>query len=112
MEKSNIIGFWCSKCSKDFELIAKQYRKNSYVGEVWTAKCPDCEAVMTRLINNPFDPYYRVSKERQADRKRYAKYLLQPGDPNFDILYPQHKKQREEYAEKEAKKKYESERSK
>jgi hypothetical protein len=91
------IYFWCKRCRKDWERIGVRRIKSSHVGEVWTARCPDCKWEMVRLINNPFDPFYRVSVKIRRERKIYAKDLLQPGDPGFDILYPQHKKQREAY---------------
>jgi hypothetical protein len=102
VEKSNTqrltkIYFWCRKCRKDFELIGIKKVKSSRVGEVWTAKCPECKRELVRLINNPKDPYYRLSAKVRIERKKYAKDLLQIGDPGFDTLYPQHKKKREEY---------------
>ena len=38
------------------------------------------------------DPYFRLSKYMRAQVRRNADYLVQPGDPRFNILYPQHAK--------------------
>lgn len=92
-------NFWCQKCRKDWTLVAMKKTKSSYIGEVLVARCPDCKMELVRFMNNPNDPYYRLSKRLKVERKKYAKDLLQVGDPGFDLLYPQHKKKREAYYE-------------
>ena len=94
------IYFWCAKCRKDHELIGFRKTKAKIVGEVWTARCPSCKQELVRLINNPFDPYYRLSHKLRIERRKMKKDLLQPGDPGFDLLYPEHKRKREEYYER------------
>lgn len=58
----------------------------------WTAKCPDCKRKLVRLqdVNARHDPYFRKSKFIKGSLRRNSDYLLQPGDPRFDLLYPQH----------------------
>lgn len=88
------------------ELIAMSKRKNKALGMVWSAKCPFCSKEVVRLINNAKnDPYYRRSKATRANVRKYARDILQPNDPMFDIIYPHIKKEREEKLE--AKERYE-----
>lgn len=97
MGQETIITFWCRWCRLDWKLLARKIYKNRELGEVWSAKCAECGTEMVRLINDAHnDPYFRVSRERQTDLRRFADDLLQQDDPRFDILYPQHKKEREE----------------
>lgn len=64
---------------------------------------------MCRLINDaPNDPYYRRSTKTRADVRKYADDLVQPGDPRFDILYPEHKRKREAEAEAKQRKEWEA----
>lgn len=104
--KRIVINFWCRKCRIDWKVIAKKYWLNTVFGEVWAAKCDECGKLMVRLINDaPNDPYFRLSFKVKAERIKYANDVLQPNDPNFDILYPQHKRERlarEEKQQREA----------
>lgn len=94
-----IILFWCDRCKQDWDLIAERHWKSSLFPDVWGAKCPDCKLEMIRLIDDAQnDPYFRLSKKVRLERRKFADYLVQMGDPKFDLLYPQHKKEREEKA--------------
>lgn len=108
MEEVNesVITFWCQYCHLDWKLVAVRQFRNSILGTGWMARCPECDRNLFRLINDAAnDPYYRRSKNTRADRRRYARDLLQPGDPMFDIIYPQMKREKEEKeAREEAKK--------
>lgn len=97
-----VITFWCSYDRFDYKLLAERRYQNARVGEVWKAQCPNCHRMLIRLINNASqDPYFRLSRIRQRERKLYADDLLQPGDPRFDLLYPHHKRQIEAHYEKQ-----------
>lgn len=100
-----IIAFWCLDCRIDWKLIAEKRWKNSILGEVWVAECEECGHDMVRLINDaPNDPYFRLSANTQYEVKKYAEYLIQPGHPDFDKLYPWHKKDFEKKKEEEERK--------
>ena len=105
MEGQTLIYFWCRYCRHDIKLVGERGKGNSSWGEeVWRAKCPKCKRTLRRGINNPYEPYYRLSLQVRRDRKRFADDLLQPGDPRFDLLYPQHKKKKEAYYEEQQRK--------
>ncbi len=98
-----IIYFWCNKCHIDIKLPAHRRVKNPDTGMVWYAKCPQCRRELIRMHNNAkIDPYFVYSEKVKSDRLRYAKDIMQMDDPNFDLLYPQIKKERDEKAEKKA----------
>src|SRR3990167_8823238 len=104
-----IITFWCHRCRIDWKLIARRRWRNSLFGWVWSAKCDECNREMVRLIDDAVhDPYFRLSKKVKGERKKYEFDLIQMGDPRFDMLYPQHKKEREQREFEEAKKAYDS----
>ena len=69
--------------------------------DIWLANCDTCGKKLVRLQGNnaPYDPYFRQSKKARQSVARHRDNLLQPGDPGFDLLYPQHRKKREEYYE-------------
>lgn len=91
-----VITFWCRRCKQDWKLIARRRWKNSLFGWVWSAKCDECGREMVRLINDAmYDPYFRLSKKVKGERRKYELDLIQMDDPRFDLLYPQHKKERE-----------------
>lgn len=93
-----LIYFYCRRDREDFDLVATQKYKNSVVGTVWFAPCPKCGRELIRLLGDKanLDPYFRLSRRVHADRVKYANDLLQPGDPGFDLLYPNFKKQQNE----------------
>lgn len=92
-----IIKFWCDKCRQDWNIIAIRRWLSTLFPDVWEAKCPECKRMMIRLVNDAAnDPYFRRSKLTYLERKKFADDLIQMGDPRFDFLYPQHKKEREE----------------
>lgn len=94
-----VINFWCRVCRQDWHIIAMRRWLSSLFPDVWEAKCPDCSTRMVRLVNDAKnDPYFRQSKRVIMERRLYADDLVQMGDPRFDLLYPQHKKEREEKA--------------
>ncbi len=65
--------------------------------------------MMVRLVNDAMhDPYFRLSKIKRVERRKYAKDLLQPGDEGFDLLYPQHKKQQLEAEDKQERESWKS----
>jgi len=95
--EQKIITFWCHRCRTDWKLLATKHYKNAVLGEVWMAFCPDCRAQMVRPINQPeIDPYFRKSRKVHHDLRKYAKDLIQFGDPSFDVLYPHIKAENEE----------------
>lgn len=94
-----IINLWCRRCRQDWHILADRHWKNSVFPDVWEAPCPTCGTEMIRLVNDARnDVYYRFSKQVKLERRKFADDILQMGDPRFDLLYPQHKKEREEKA--------------
>ena len=89
-------GFWCQGCRKDVMCISRRRFLNKKVGEAWNAKCPHCGKHLVRLIGISPDPYHKYSKKIRQDRMKHKKDILQIGDPGFDVLYPQHKREKEE----------------
>ncbi len=105
MEKQTRIKFWCRHCKQDWELLAVRGKRNNDRPDAWLAKCPECSLVMMRPIGDPMnDDYFRLSKVVRSERRLYEDFLLQPGDARFDKLYPQHKKQKEDYEQRQGKK--------
>lgn len=102
------INFWCARCRKDWALTAEKVWLNSAVKEAWIAHCPDCSRRLVRLrdVMAMHDPYFRQSRFIKASMRKHIDSLVQIGDSRFDMLYPQHKKQREEFYENEERKKY------
>ena len=104
--ETTVTDFWCEKCRLDVRLIAQKGTISKR--DFWIAACPKCGRRLLRYCKDPIlDPYYRLSQKVQMERIKYAKDLLQPGDPEFDRVYPQHKKEREARAEAEEKEKWE-----
>lgn len=111
--EEKIIYFWCHRCRLDWKLLAQRGSKNSVFPDVWIAKCPECKVEMIRLINDATnDVYFHLSKKTRVDTKKRADELIQMDDPRFDILYPQHKREREEKQALAEKKQWEVKQSK
>lgn len=106
------IDFWCEHCQNDITLPAFKRYKNKYVGVVWIAVCPKCRYEVIRFTENqPLDPYYQRSRKIQMSVRKYARDLIQPDHPDFDRIYPQHKKEKEEKLQAEERKKWEQQNS-
>ncbi len=104
---AKIITFWCQHCKQDWKIIARRRWKNSVFGVVWSAKCGECGREMVRPIGNSmFDPYFRLSKKVKGERRKYEFDLIQMNDPRFDLLYPQHKLERERKEREEQEKQW------
>lgn len=97
MSEAKRINFYCSYCREDWHLIAYLYWLNSEVGEAWQAHCPSCEKKLVRLrdVLSSQDPYFRKSRYTKMQVRKHQDNLLQPGDPRFNLLYPEHKKKQE-----------------
>lgn len=97
-----IINFWCNRCRIDWKVIAVRKYKNHIYPDVWEAQCESCGGSMIRLVNDAKrDPYFRLSRKAQVERKKYAKDLIDMNNPMFDVLYPQYKKERMEREKQE-----------
>lgn len=92
----NVIHFWCTVDRADYALPAVLRWVNSSIQEAWCAHCPDCGKPLYRLrdVEARRDPYFRQSKYMTRQVRRHRDALLQPGDSNFNLLNPQHEKQR------------------
>lgn len=94
-----VVNFWCDVCRQDWKLVGIRHWLSSLFPDIWDTKCPDCGRRMVRLVNDASnDTYFRVSRQVKLERRMFADDLVQMGDPRFDFLYPQHKKEREEKA--------------
>jgi hypothetical protein len=95
MEIKNV-HFWCTTDRADYALPAILRPVNSRIGEAWCATCPDCDKTLYRLKaeNAKEDPYFRQSKYMTRQVRKHRDALMQPGDKNFNLLNPQHEKQR------------------
>lgn len=90
-----MVDFWCNNCRVDLKLRAVRRWINSKIGKGWVATCTGCYKTLYRYDNSEItDPYYRQSRFIQRERRKLRDDLLQPGDPGFELLYPQHKKER------------------
>jgi len=92
----DIVNFWCGSCRQDYGLVAKKKYVNAVIEEAWVSRCPDCDKRLYRLRDEMagLDPYFRLSRHIRAQVRRNADYLVQQNDPRFNILYPQHAKQK------------------
>lgn len=88
------VSFFCSHCDKDFDEFAREAGALDNVK--WFTEHRECGRMCFRYRDPKKDPYYKISHKIQQELRRYAKDLVQPNDPEFDTLYPQHKKKREE----------------
>lgn len=106
-----ITDFWCDKCRLDWRLRAEKIKRGKRL--FWVCRCPKCRSEMLRYADDPRgDPYYQNSERMKREARKYARDLLQPDDPLFDVVYPWHKKQREELKALEEKRKWELEQKK
>lgn len=98
------INFYCQPCRNDWQLQAVKRWLNSNVGDAWQSRCPYCHRKLVRLrdVEAGRDPYFRKSRFVKMQLRKHVDNLVQPGDPRFDLLYPQHKREREEREEQEA----------
>lgn len=102
--EAKVVHFWCNCCRKDFALLSQKRFVNSVIEEAWTSQCPECSKTLYRLrdVMAGQDPYFRVSRYIRSQLMKHQDYLVQPGDPRFALLYPEHaKKKREEENAKE-----------
>lgn len=112
------VSFWCEKCKEDFIAPAREGRAFSNVK--WYAEHggwsergtlqgnkKNCREMCFRYVDPKKDPYYWRSTKIQRELAQYARDLIQPGHPDFDRLYPQHKKKREEDLMKKEKEEWE-----
>lgn len=85
------INFYCERCRKDWQLIAYLRWLNSIVGEAWQARCPSCEKKLIRLrdVHASQDRYFRKSRYTKMQLRKHMDSLVQPGDPRFNMLYPE-----------------------
>lgn len=96
MAERKVITFWCHRCREDGKLAATRGYRSADAPDCWVAACPQCRTDLVRLANAAaLDPYFRVSREVRAARRRHADSLLQLGDARFDLLHPEHKRERE-----------------
>ena len=98
------INFYCHRCRKDWHLEAELAWLNSQVGEAWQSSCPDCGKKVIRLRDTMAgdDPYFRKSRYTKMQLRKHTDSLVQPGDPRFNLLYPEYEKKRQaELATKE-----------
>ncbi len=114
IDEVKTINFWCEYCRKDFlKLPARRRIKNDTVGMAWFVKCPLCRRELIRLHNNAKDdPYFLRSEKVKSDTLRYARDIIQIDHPDFDLLYPHIRKEREDKAEKIAREEWEKENKK
>lgn len=91
-----VIHFWCTVDRQDYALPAYFRWVNSFMGEAWVSHCPDCDKALYRLRDEMAlgDPYFRQSRYMQRQVRKHLDSLIQPGDPRFKLLYPEHEKQR------------------
>lgn len=102
-----IIDFWCRRCRQDWHILGVRRWLSSLFPDGWHARCPECNTGMVRLIGEPqSDPYFRLSRKVVLERRKLVDDLVQMGDPRFDFLYPQHKREREEKARQAEKDKF------
>lgn len=92
------IDFYCKHCRLDQTHIAKG-RYHPVFDDIWVSQCERCNKKLVRLRehNAKYDPYFRQSPKVKKLARKYRDFLLQPDDPNFNLLYPQVKKQTENY---------------
>lgn len=90
--------FWCRTCDIDVTLNTVTVWKNDLLKNVWLAHCPSCSNELLRYQGDLLskDPYFRLSRKVALLRFKHQKDTLQPNDPWFDIIYPQHKREKEE----------------
>jgi len=82
--------FWCNDCKLDFGAVAFKYEwtYNRVPYARYESKCKDCNKRVIRYITDKqWDPWFWRSKNNEIQRKKYAKDMLQPGDPGFTTLY-------------------------
>lgn len=106
-----IISFWCNHCEKDFEKMAREILEEDDKVR-WFTEHPECRRMCYRYRDVASDPYYKRSKKIQYEARKYARDLIQPNHPDFDRLYPQHKKEKEQKLMEEERKHWEKEGSK
>jgi len=83
---ANTISFYCEDCRVDQDLIpGKRVNGNA---QWFFAECKECEKGLIRYITDKgLDPYYRNSLYLKKQRLKFAKDLIQPGDPRFKTYY-------------------------
>lgn len=104
--KTNLIlsDFWCAHCGEDRHIIGIRRPLNKHLGSVIFALCDKCYCVLRRYPDRPDqDPYFKRSRKVKAMKNKYARDILQPGQSNFDILYPAHKREKIEKENKKEK---------
>lgn len=117
-----INDFWCDHCREDWTLDCRI--RGDYGTEIvnvsgekvrlpqlprewfvrpfkvsdrqwYIATCPKCDRELVRDRTYPKrDPYFWKSDKIRREAIRYARDLLQPGDPGFDLAYPKWKRER------------------
>ena len=109
------VDFFCKPCGFDFNALGvKMVSDGSKTWErplraVYQAKCPNCHEWQTRRITDKaLDPYYRESIFIRRERSKYAKDLIQPGDPRFIALYGDPRKKYWEKVEQEEREAFEN----
>jgi len=86
--------FWCSLCHEDFETVGIKIVQRGWKVPIafYEAKCPCGKYCRRRITDKNNDEYWYRSALMAIERKRHRIDTLQPGDPDFDRYYPQHKK--------------------
>lgn len=96
METVQIVNFWSKRKREDVSLPAELVWLNSRVGEVWMAEYEGERLIRLRDEHAMLDPYFRLSSLVKQQLREFRKDVTQQQDSDFDTLYPQHKKEREQ----------------